>query len=407
MSTIGSRLAQKVTASAAARMPHILSLASRLIRVPSANPPGTHYAQCAEILEGALRELGLDPVVIRAPGSEECPRYAILADHGSGSKVLHFHGHFDVVPAARPDQYEPRVVDGRLYGRGASDMKAAVAAMLMAVRVLEESGACLDGRVRISLVPDEETGGKLGTGYLFDQGHLSGGGVGMLMPEPTSGVVWNANRSALSLKVTTHGRFAHVGEEYKGANAFMAMVEVVNALSELRAAVSKRRTRLEIEPEEARKSIMLVGGQCGGGVNFNAVPDRCFFTIDRRANPEEGSGEAKAELLQALEKIRSRGIDLDWEVLQEGDAAYTPPECALAGALNAACLAVQGRTPRYVMCPGLAELRFFARAGIPALIFGPGLLEVSHGPDEYVPLENLEQACAIYALTAIAMLGRA
>jgi acetylornithine deacetylase/succinyl-diaminopimelate desuccinylase-like protein len=232
--------------------------------------------------------------------------------------VLHFHAHYDVVPAARPDQYEPRVADGKPYGRGASDMKGARAAMLMAVGVLEACGLPLPGRIRISLVPDEETGGKLlGTGYLFQRGHL------------------------------------------------------------------------------------------GGGVNFNAVPDTCFFTIDRRANPEEGAEEARTELLQALEGIRSRGIDLDWEVLQEGDAAYTPPDCELAGALNAACLAVQGKVPRYVMCPALTELRFFARAGIPALVFGPGLLEVSHGPDEHVPLENLQQACAMDALTALAMLAQA
>ena len=294
MHRMDPRLAQKVTASAAAAMPHVLSLASRLIRVPSANPPGTNYAPCAEILAGALRETGLSPTVIRVPGSEDHPRYSILADYGSGSEVLHFHGHYDVVPAARPDQYEPRLVDGRLYGRGASDMKAAVAVLVMALRVLGDCGVHLDGRVRLSLVPDEETGGKLGTGYLFEHGHLSGGGVGMLMPEPTSGVVWNANRSALSLKVTSRGRFAHVGEEYKGSNAFLAMVEAVKALSELRAEVSTRRTRLDIEPEGARGSILLLGGQCGGGVNFNAVPDTCFFTIDRRANPEEGAEQAKA-----------------------------------------------------------------------------------------------------------------
>lgn len=405
MNAVDPLLREKVTTAASSVMPHILSLASRLIRVPSANPPGVNYAQCIEILEESLRDLGLSPTVISVPGSEEYPRYSILADYGSGSKVLHFHAHYDVVPAARPDQYQPRVADGKFYGRGASDMKAALAAMLMAVRVLEECGVHLQGRIQISLVPDEETGGKLGTGYLFERGCLTGGGVGMLMPEPTSGVVWNANRSALSLKVTTHGRFAHVGEEYKGGNAFLAMVEAVKALSELRAVVSTRRTHLPIEPEEARNSIMLLGGQCGGGVNFNAVPDKCFFTIGRRANPEEGTEEAKAELLQALEDIRSRGIDLDWEVLQEGDAAHTSTDCELASALNAACLAVQGRAPKYVMCPALTELRFFARAGVPAFIFGPGLLEVSHGPDEYVPLENLQQACSIYALTAIAMLA--
>ncbi len=78
-------------------------------------------------------------------------------------------------------------------------------------------------------------------------------------------MVWNANRSALSLKVRTYGRFVHVGEEYRGSNAFLAMVEAVKALSDLRAVVSGRRTRLPIEPEEARSSILLLGRHCGGG----------------------------------------------------------------------------------------------------------------------------------------------
>ena len=158
MTAVDPLLREKVTASASSMMPHILSLASSLIWIPSANPPGDRYARCIEILDQSLRDLGLAPTVVSVPGSEEYPRYALLADYGSGSKVLHFHAHYDVVPAARPDQYEPRVVDGRLYGRGSSDMKGAIAAMVMALRVLEECGVRLNGRIRVSSKVVEKLG---------------------------------------------------------------------------------------------------------------------------------------------------------------------------------------------------------------------------------------------------------
>ncbi len=149
---------------------------------------------------------------------------------------------------------------------------------------------------------------------------------------------------------------------------------------------------------------MLVGGQCGGGTNFNLVPEECWFTVDRRLNPEETLAAAKAEIVAAIAKATPSGLHVSWDVFQEGEAAKCPPDTSLARALVRAAAAVTGGPPSFVMCPGLCEIRYFIHHGVPALAYGPGLLEVSHGPGEYVEAERIGEYAAIYALTAAALL---
>ncbi len=109
----------------------------------------------------------------------------------------------------------------------------------------------------------------------------------MLTAEPTSGVIWNANRGAVTLRITTRGKHAHVGLQHPGVNAFEQMLVAASALRELKAEVEQRETRFALEPPEARRSILMMGGRVEGGTGFNAVPAECSFTVDRRINPEE------------------------------------------------------------------------------------------------------------------------
>jgi acetylornithine deacetylase/succinyl-diaminopimelate desuccinylase-like protein len=108
----------------------------------------------------------------------------------------------------------------------------------------------------------------------------------MLTPEPTDGIVWNANRGAISLRVTVRGKHAHVGRRHERVNAFDGMLSIAEALRRLKGEVEGRRTAHRIEPDAARRSILLVGGRVEGGTNFNVVPEVCTFTVDRRINPE-------------------------------------------------------------------------------------------------------------------------
>ena len=345
----------------------------------------------------------LGPGVLRRD-IEDCPE-SLLATHGRGERALYFHGHYDVVPAQTSAQFQPLRKEHFLFGRGSADMKGGIVAMLYAILAMKQIGMELKGRIGLMLVPNEETGGTQGAAWLAQQGLLGRDGVGMLLPEPTSGVVWNANRGAISVRVRVLGKPAHVGLQHQGENAFERMHVVTEKLLQLKREVEQRTTKYHIGSDRSANSILMLGGESGGGTNFNVVPGECWFTIDRRINPEEHLGTEKTKLLGILEDCKHDGIPLEWKILQEGTSAFCDGSEPLGQALSRSVHAVTGKVPRFEMCPGLLETRFYAAQRIPAYAYGPGLLSVAHGPNEYVDLRRIVETAAIYALTAIEMLN--
>lgn len=161
----------------------ILGLAQELIALPTENPPGSssHYRQSVQLLCERLRGLGFDDIAVEG----EC----VLCFAGAGRRTLYWSGHYDVVPAQDPRQFEPRIERGALFGRGSSDMKGGLAAMIFAAKALRDLGMLAGGRLGLVFVPDEETAGPRGSRYLADRGILGRDAAGMLTPEPTGGVV--------------------------------------------------------------------------------------------------------------------------------------------------------------------------------------------------------------------------
>jgi succinyl-diaminopimelate desuccinylase len=386
------------------RKEEMAAFLAELVAIPTENPPGTSYAACADLLETRIRQLNLDCERFAPAGPETengQPPVSLLASLGSGDRSLYFHGHYDVVPAQSAEQFHSFRKEHFLFGRGSCDMKGGIVAMLYAILAIRECGHKLNGKVVLMLVPDEETGGKRGSAWLASQGLLGRNAIGMLLAEPTSGMVWNANRGAISLRVRVFGKSAHVGLQHQGANAFERMHRVVERLEQLKKEVDQRKTRCKVGAEQMRNSILMLGGMSGGGANFNVVPEQCWFTIDRRINPEENLDEETANLLAVLEQCKRDGIPLEWDVLQEGRSAECREDEALGQALSRAVQTVTGEPPQFEMCPGLLETRFYAAAGIPAYAYGPGLLSVAHSPNEYVDLRKVIDSAAIYALAAL------
>lgn len=367
----------------------MLDFTKRLVAIASENPPGNYYDECAQVLIEELLRLRFD---VRREGA------CVLAWAGAGRRTLYFSGHYDVVPAQTRDQFLPRVEGANLFGRGSSDMKSGLAAMIHGAAAARDQGLLTQGRIGLVLVPDEETAGPSGSRDLDRRGLLGEDGIGMLTPEPTGGIIWNANRGAISLRATVRGKAAHVGRMFEGINAFESALPAIARLIELKKEVELRETRQTIAPAAARRSILLVGGRVEAGTNFNVTPEFCSFTVDRRLNPEEDIKEEKRRLFDALE-----GCEID--VLQEEPAAATESTDRLGVSLSRQIEAVIGRKASFEMCPGLLETRFYAARGIPAFAYGPGLLTVSHGPNEFVPIRNIAQCAAIYALTAAEMLS--
>jgi len=413
-------LAERIRRAVSRREREIREFTAALVAIPTENPPGRRYRECAQLLAKKLRDLDLPAELLRVPGrtvpsdskgrgarGEEGaePRYCVLSSLGGGWRTLYFHGHYDVVPASTPKQFNPLVKNGVLAGRGSADMKSGLAAMIYAMAVLNELGVPLDGKIGLALVPDEETGGACGSRYLLESGRLGKDGIGMFTPEPTSGVIWNACRGAISLRVTVRGKPAHVGLHYRGVNAFERAMEVAQGFAALGRRVAKRRTRFPIAPAAARRSVLLLGGQVAGGTNFNAVPAECSFTVDRRINPEESLAREKRALLAVIERFRKRGFELDVRVFQEEPAAGFSSQEPVAQAFRESAREITGHSPGFEVCPGLLEIRFYAQRGVPAFAFGPGRLEVAHGPNECVAMKNVYAFTAIYALAAARILA--
>ena len=376
-------------AAARAHRAAMIDFARELIAIPTANPPGEGYAQARDAIVRRLRALHFSDISLEG----EC----VLCFAGQGGRVVYFSGHYDVVPAQDPAQFTPLVQGPNLFGRGSSDMKAGLAAMTYAAAIVRDAGR-LGGKIGLVFVPDEETAGARGSRYLEELGILGRDAVAMFTPEPTGGIVWNANRGAITVRASLPGKSAHVGRQREGINAFERMLPVAQAVMDLKREVETRVTSYNIAPDALRHSILMLGGEVSSGKNFNVVPDSCSFTVDRRINPEEDFDVEKRRLFDAL-----AGAEI--EMIQEGKAAGSSEDTDAARALAEAIREVTGREAKFELCPGLLETRFYARRGIPAFAYGPGLLTVSHGAREFVPIDRVVECAAIYAALAKTLLS--
>jgi len=284
-------------------------------------------------------------------------------------------------------------------------MKGGIVSLFLALSALRPLGDHLRGRVLLSLVPDEETGGDAGTAYLFRSGALPTRALGMLVPEPTGGVIWNGNRGAISQLLTARGKMAHVAVQHQGRNAFEGMLELGQMLQELKGKVEARSFGKDALGIEGPPSVLLLGGICQGGTNFNTVSESVDFSIDRRFHPRESVDKVEKELEAVFRRFRRKGWTLDVQQLQRGSASLTPVKTPLVRTMVQTITSVTGKAPAFTLCPGILESRFFLEHGTPGLAYGPGLLEISHTHDERVSINKILEVARVYARTAWAMLG--
>ncbi len=374
----------------------------RLVAVESENPPGRNLAECAEVLHEAMDRLGLRPEVleIEASGTIEDPRI-VRGTVGEGQQLIYFHGHFDVVPVQDRAQFTARRVDGKIIGRGTADMKGGIVSMLYGAAAAKELGLLGDGRIVIHLVCDEETGSAVGSGYLREHNLIDPAALAMMTAEQSGEVIWNAAKGAISLRVDVRGRPIHVGQAFKGVNSFLHMLKVAAPLEAYADEMSRRHTKYPVGEGEALGTMVVVGGQSGGGSNFNVVPARTYFTVDGRFNPEEDLDAERERITDIINRAaKDAGADVSIQVSQFAPAADTPLHDHAAQVLGSCFADIAGAPARYELCAGCLDTRWYSQLGIPSFGFGAGTFEVSHGPNEYVEEDALRRVAAVYALFA-------
>jgi succinyl-diaminopimelate desuccinylase len=296
--------------------------------------------------------------------------------------------------------------DGRIIGRGTADMKGGIVSMLYGAAAAKELGLLGDGRIVLHLVCDEETGSVVGAGHLRGAELIDPSALAMVTGEPSGGSIWNAARGAVSVRVDIRGREAHVGQADLGVNAFQHMLHVAGPVERYAAEMARRHTAFPMDPGDAPGTMLVVGGRFGGGSNFNVVPGSAYFTVDGRYNPEEDlDGEVKRLTALIEDAAREIGAEVSVQVTQLQPSAGTDASHPAAATLAEVVAEIEGTPARFEMCAGILEIRWYALLGIPAFGYGPGRLDVSHGPDEYIDEAAMRRCAAVYARYAAEMLS--
>lgn len=394
--------AARAQAWIADRADEMAELLIRLVACETENPPGRGLAECADVLREEMHRLGLSPEIleIESTGVIEDPRI-VRGNVGAGTRLVYFHGHFDVVPVQDRAQFTAQRREGKIVGRGTADMKGGIVSMLYGAAAANELGLLGDGRIVIHLVCDEETGSAVGSGYLREHNLIDSRALAMMTAEQSGEVIWNAAKGALSMRVDVHGRPVHVGQAFKGVNSFLHMLKVAAPLEAYAQEMSERHTSYPVGDGEALGTMVVVGGQSGGGSNFNVVPGRTYFTVDGRFNPEEDIDAELARIAAVInDAAKVAGAEVSIEVTQVAPPADTPLSDSAAQVLGDCVAEVTGSPARYELCAGCLDTRWYSQLGIPAFGFGAGRFDVSHGPNEYVEEAAMRRVAAVYCLFA-------
>ncbi|HMH28910.1 MAG TPA: acetylornithine deacetylase/succinyl-diaminopimelate desuccinylase family protein, partial [Steroidobacteraceae bacterium] len=408
-----------------ARREELVELARALIRFPTINPPGEAYQPCAEFIGRRLSARGFAVEYVRAAGtpgdSERYPRINVIArrEGNVAGPCVHFNSHIDVVQTGTGwtlDPFAAQIRDGKIYGRGACDMKGGLAASIIAVEALIDSGAQLPGALEISGTVDEESGGYGGVHYLAQRGWFSPPRVDhVIIPEPLNvDRVCIGHRGVWWAEIETHGRMAHGSMPFLGDCAVRHMNAFIDLLEQdLYPKLAARRTDMPVVPSGARHSTMNINSIHGGqaetsGFPAPCVPDSCRMVIDRRLLIEENMDSVKAEVRALLDRLVAERDGFAYELrdIFEVQPTMADRNGPVARSTAAAIQRVMGREAEFVCSPGTYDQKHIDRIGKlrDCIAYGPGILDLAHQPDEYVLIEDMVNSAKVMALSAHALL---
>lgn len=407
-----------------ARRDDLIALTQDLIRIPTLNPPGRHYHDICTYLEARLAARGFACELIRARGapadSEKYPRWNIVARRAGArpGDCVHFNSHHDVVEVGHGWTREPfggELADGRIYGRGACDMKGGLAASIVAVETFVDTHPDFAGAVEISATADEESGGYGGVAYLAEQGWFSPERVQhVIIPEPLNkDRICLGHRGVWWAEIETKGRIAHGSMPFLGDSAIRHMGAVLHEIETvLYPHLATKHTEMPVVPEGARQSTLNINSIHGGepeqdadytGLPAPCVADRCRIVIDRRFLIEEDISEVKAEITRLLEKVKAGRPKFDYEVRELFEVAptMTDRDAPVVRSVARAIERVLARQPDYVVSPGTYDQKHIDRIGRlrNCIAYGPGILDLAHQPDEWIGVDDMLDSARVMALT--------
>ena len=405
-----SRLAARVES----RSGTLVDLCRSPVRIDSIDPPGDTTAVFEAIEAVLVATAGIEHrrVVGRAPAVNLVAR---VRGAGPGRRLV-LNGHLDTFPIGEARWSHPPLgadlEDGRIYGRGACDMKAGVAALVLAFVTLAEFRDAWSGEVVLALVGDEETGGRWGTQYLLANVEEAVGDAMLNADTGSPRVVRVGEKGNVWVELEATGVANHAAHVHLGRNAVEALgaVRALAALApSLPAAVERTiaeaKAVSEVESGEGEaetlRRITVNTGRIEGGIGVNTIPDRARALCDIRIPPGVTVDRVRAELASAIDPLP----DVSWRILQCTEPSWTDPEEAIVRAVRENAAAVTGREVVVNLQAGFSDARFYRHAGVPSVVYGVGAHHMG-GADEYATVEDLKAVFAVHTLARFDYLKR-
>ena len=375
-----------------------------LIRVPTDTPPGDnapHAERTAELLAAFGFDAEKHPVPqseVHAYGLQSLTNLIVRRRYGQG-RIIALNAHGDVVPPGEGwshDPYGGDIEDGKIYGRAAAVSKSDFASFTFAVRALESLRLQLKGAVELHFTYDEEFGGELGPGWLL-RNELTK--PDLVIAAGFSYQVVNAHNGCLQLEVTVHGQMAHAAIPESGVDALHAAVQILNALY----AQNRRYKGIVSEVPGIRHPYLNVG-RIEGGTNTNVVPGKVTFKLDRRMIPEEDPAEVEETVREVIADAATLcpGVTVEIKRLLLARSLKPLPGIEpLVDAIQKHAQQVFGEPIPAMGTPLYTDVRLYAQAGVPGVIYGAGPRTVLESnakrADERLELEDLRSATKVIA----------
>jgi succinyl-diaminopimelate desuccinylase len=396
----------------ARRRGELIALCASLVRIPSENPPGD-TTRVAAFAARYLRERGLRPAVHE-------PRRGmpnVVATLGRRGPNLVLSGHLDEFPAGEGWSVPPfagLVRGGRIWGRGAGDMRAGLAVALFVTGLVREAGLAPRGRLTLAFASDEETGGRWGTQWLLEHVAAVRGDACLIGESSGTWSVGIGEKGVLWLRVRAEGVSGHAAYA-QGQSAVLKVLAVLRAAARLQGARGRpraevaavlRRQRAAAErhwgPGTGRiaERLTVNVGTIRGGGQVNLIPARCEADIDVRLPP----GLSTAAVLRGLRRPRPHLRGTAIEVLNRCESYVTPPGARLVKLVVDNARELRGLRSLPVVRPGYTDGRFFRRAGIPTVVYGPRVRAMG-GPDESIEAQEMVDVAAVHLGVVLDYLG--
>jgi succinyl-diaminopimelate desuccinylase len=375
-----------------------IEVLKHLISIDTTVPPGLNYDKAIGYLEPLFKESGFDTQKLTIPAEHAEGRTGrvnlVCHRRDKGKPRLIFYGHIDVVPAEGWDAFKPRVENGKVYGRGAADMKGSIVALLGAMQSLK--GKRLNFDISVMVTTDEEYSQTTQIGYLKQYLEPVSGAYFFSL-DSSFGFVSIAGLGALHVEIKVTGRSVHSGLSHLGENAIEKASLLIQALMDLKHRVEQRKSSVPTHPDtklnrmEGRLNINMIKG----GIKMNIVPDECLISVDRRLIPEENLDDAKKELLDTLASVRG----VTWQVERlHGIPTVPPADDPIVDRLADIIRDTIGEGNKFGEMGSGDLSHIVATWGCKA--FGLGVIRPEcniHGREEFVYLRDIEDVAKILA----------